>query len=276
MKLATLRDRTRDGRLVVVSRDLTRCVSARPIAATLQQALDDWDYAAPRLGDLGHQLELGSVPSERFHEHDAMSPLPRAFQWLGATTGEDGAQVLTRRGSDRFLAPREPIALPRDLRIGCTCEVAIVTGDVLPGISRGQAVAAVRLLLIVNEIVGPGDDAGQSGSAAWPEHGTAFSPVAVTPDELAASWDDGRIRLSPLVSLNGGAFAAADSSGPIDVAGWIVGAARNRPLAAGTVIGIGAGGATNLLEAGDGIRIEARDAAGHSIFGAIEQAIERA
>ena len=105
MKLATLKDRTRDGQLVVVSRDLTQCVSARPIAATLQAALDDWEHVAPRLEALAFQLELGSVPAERFHEHNAQSPLPRAVPLITSPV-------------DRLKFPVEWLA-PRGSRAGC-------------------------------------------------------------------------------------------------------------------------------------------------------------
>lgn len=171
MKLATLKDRTRDGMLVIVSRDLTRCVSARPIAATLQAALDDWEHAAPRLQDLAHDLELGAVPADRFHEHDALSPLPRAYQWADGSAYVNHVELVRRArgaempasfwtdplmyqgGSDAFLAPRAPIRMPTEaFGIDMEGEIAVITADVPMGASPDEAAAAIRLILLVNDV----------------------------------------------------------------------------------------------------------------------------
>src|SRR5215470_14364629 len=127
MKLASLNNQTRDGSLVVVSRDLTRCTDASFLAPTLQSALDDWARIAPHLQSLAASLEVGSVPSERFHEHDALSPLPRAYQWADGSAYVNHVELVRQArgaempesfwhdplmyqgGSDSFLAPREPI-----------------------------------------------------------------------------------------------------------------------------------------------------------------------
>ncbi len=126
MKLATLKDRTRDGRLVVVSKDLTRYTDVGHIARTLQAALDDWVHVAPRLAAVAESLEAGGQPTQRFHEHDAMSPLPRAYQWADGSAylshvalvrkarGQDLPKdvetepMIYQGGSDSFLAPRDP------------------------------------------------------------------------------------------------------------------------------------------------------------------------
>jgi fumarylacetoacetate (FAA) hydrolase len=335
MKLATLRDRTRDGMLVVVSRDLTRCISARPIAATLQAALDDWAHAAPRLADLSHDLELGAVPSERFHEHDALSPLPRAFQFADGSAYLNHVELVRRArgaempdtlrteplmyqgGSDAFLAPRAPIlAASEDFGVDFEAEVAVVVDDVPAGADRDTAAAAIRLVMLVNDVslrnLVPQEIAKGFGFFQS-KPPSAFSPVAVTPDELAEAWDGDRLRLPILVALNDKPFGRADAGVDMsfDFPALISHAARTRPLGAGAIIGSGtvsnrdadggpgrtiaeggvgfsclaelrsvetiAHGApkTPFLAFGDTVRIEMKDKAGHSIFGAIEQVVER-
>lgn len=335
MKLATLKDRTRDGMLVVVSRDLTRCISARPIAATLQAALDDWAHVAPRLADLSHDLELGAVPSERFHEHDALSPLPRAFQFADGSAYLNHVELVRRArgaempegfrtepliyqgGSDAFLAPRAPIrAASEDFGIDFEAEVAVVVDDVPLGADRDTAAAAIRLVMLVNDVshrnLIPAELAKGFGFFQS-KPSSSFSPVAVTPDELAEAWNGGKLRLPLLVTLNDRPFGRADAGVDMsfDFPALISHAARTRPLGAGTIIGSGTvsnrgadggpgrpiadGGVgysclaelrsvetiahgvpkTPFLAFGDTVRIEMKDKAGHSIFGAIEQVVER-
>lgn len=335
MKLATLRDRTRDGMLVVVSRDLTRCISARPIAATLQAALDDWEHAAPRLADLAHDLELGAVPSERFHEHDALSPLPRAYQWADGSAYVNHVELVRKArgaempesfwtdplmyqgGSDAFLGPREPIRMAsEDYGIDFEAEVAVVVGDVPMGADRAVAGSAVRLVMLVNDVslrnlipaeLGKGFGFFQSKPSS------AFSPVAVTPDELDGAWNGAKLSLPLLVTLNDKPFGRAEAGVDMtfDFPTLIAHAAKTRPLSAGAIIGSGTvsnkgadggpglpiadGGVgysclaeqrtvetilagapkTPFLAFGDTVRIEMKDKAGHSIFGAIEQVVER-
>ena len=155
MKLATLRDGRRDGRLVVVSRDLTRCAAAGTIAPTLQSALDRWAEVAPLLGVLARDVELGSVPLERFHEREAMSPLPRAYQWVDGSAYVNHVELVRKArgaempasfwtdplmyqgGSDAFLGPREPIRVADEAwGIDCEAEVAVIVDDVPMGASR--------------------------------------------------------------------------------------------------------------------------------------------
>ncbi|MFM9857517.1 fumarylacetoacetate hydrolase family protein [Pseudoxanthobacter sp. M-2] len=335
MKLATLRDRTRDGMLVVVSRDLTRCISARPIAATLQAALDDWEHAAPRLADLAHDLELGAVPSERFHEHDALSPLPRAYQWADGSAYVNHVELVRKArgaempesfwtdplmyqgGSDAFLGPREPIRMAsEDYGIDFEAEVAVVVGDVPMGADRAVAGSAVRLLMLVNDVslrnlipaeLGKGFGFFQSKPSS------AFSPVAVTPDELEGAWNGEKLSLPLLVTLNDKPFGRAEAGVDMtfDFPTLVAHAAKTRPLSAGAIVGSGTvsnkgadggpglpiadGGVgysclaeqrtvetilsgapkTPFLAFGDTVRIEMKDKAGHSIFGAIEQVVER-
>ncbi|WP_181704093.1 fumarylacetoacetate hydrolase family protein [Chthonobacter albigriseus] len=327
MKLATLKDRTRDGMLVVVSRDLTRFVSARPIAATLQAALDDWEHAAPRLLDLAHDLELGALPTERFHEHHARSPLPRAYQridgeaYAGLGNPDSGSETdgprLVQAASDSFVGPRDPIlAPPNALDIDLEGGIAVLTGDVPLGASRDEAAAAIRLVMLVNDVGfgGPAADRFAQAGGRLPFSLAAFSPVAVTPDELGPAWDGGKVDLPLLVSINGKPFGKPNAARDVrfDAPALIEHAARTRPLGAGSIIGSGPvsnrgvdggpgqpleqGGvgfasiaarrraetmvagapATAFLAAGDTVRIEMKDKAGHSIFGAIEQSVAQA
>jgi fumarylacetoacetate (FAA) hydrolase len=332
MKLASLKH-GRDGRLVVVTTDLTRATDAFFIAPTLQAALDDWERVAPRLGDLAEQLEHGSVPSFRFHEHDCASPLPRAYQWADGSAYVNHVELVRKArgaempatfwteplmyqgGSDAFLGPRDPIPLVNEDH-GCDleAEVAVVTGDVPMGASREQAVAAIRLVMLVNDVslrnLIPGELAKGFGFFQS-KPSSAFSPVAVTPEELGGAWDGGKVSLPLLAFLNGKPFgrASAGHDMTFDFPALIMHAARTRALSAGTIIGSGTvsnkgadggpgrpvseGGAgysciaeirmvetlatgapkTPFLHIGDTVRIEMKDAKGHSIFGAIEQQV---
>ncbi|MEO5325842.1 fumarylacetoacetate hydrolase family protein [Mesorhizobium sp. CC13] len=244
MKLATLKSGTRDGQLVVVSRDLTRYTDASFLAPDLQAALDDWRRISPHLTTLAESLEIGAVPSARFHEHDALAPLPRVYQRVG--------------GGDAFIAPRDPIELTgksRDARVEAS--VAAIVTDV--GLATGEAGAreAVALLVLAADTV---LDGGQTGTST-------LSPVAVTPDELGGTWD-GAVHL-----------ALSVGSRTVATGGWtpfpqlIANATVGRPLHAGAVVRGGAEVISASL--GDTVRIEMKDAAGHSIFGAIEQQIGR-
>ena len=333
MKLASLRDGTRDGRLVVVSRDLTRCADARHIAPTLQRALDDWDACAPDLDAIARSLEAGGQPVERFHEHGALSPLPRAYQWADGSAYVNHVELVRRArgaempesfwteplmyqgGSDSFLAPREPIRLAdAGWGIDMEAEIAVVTGDVPMGASRDEALRAIRLVMLVNDVslrnLIPGELAKGFGFFQS-KPSSAFSPVAVTPDALAG-WRDGRLHGTLMVDLNGRPFGRADAGEDMtfDFGTLVAHAARTRPLAAGSIVGSGTvsnredsgpgrpvadggrgysciaeqrmvetiqGGApvTPFLAFGDVVRIEMRDDHNHSIFGAIEQSVER-
>ena len=330
MKLASLKW-GRDGRLVVVSRDLAWCVEAVNVAPTLQAALDDWERCEPLLQGLADSLEHGSVPRVRFHEHDAESPLPRASQWAdGSAYVNHVALVRQARaadmpasfwtdpliyqgGSDAFLAPRDPIPLA-DEAWGCDMEgeIAVVTGDVAQGASREEGLAAIRLVMLANDVslrnLIPGEIS-KSFGFYQSKPASAFSPVAVTPDELGAAWTEGRLSGALEVELNGKPLGEADAGVDMtfDFGTLIAHAAKTRSLCAGTIIGSGTvsnrgpdggpgktvaeGGVgysclaelrtvetlntgapvTPFLKVGDRVRIEMRDAKRHSIFGAIEQ-----
>ena len=264
MKLASLKsDSGRDGRLVVVSADLHWFTDASLIAPTLQAALDDWEACEPQLRGLAESLEHGSVPKERFHEREAASPLPRAYQWAdGSAYVNHVALVRQARkaempetfwtdplmyqgASDQFLAPRDPIPLG-DEAWGCDleAEVAVITGDVRQGASRDEALAAVRLVCLVNDVslrnLIPAELAKGFGFVQSKPH-SALSPVAVTPDALGDAWKDGKLHGAVLVSLNGEEFGKADAGVDMtfDFGTLIAHAAKTRSLAAGTIIGSG-------------------------------------
>lgn len=244
MKLATLKDSTRDGKLVVVSKDLTRCSEVGHIARTLQAALDDWAHAGPRLARVAIGVETGAQPTMRFHEHDAASPLPRAFFWVG--------------GSGGFSGPRDPISVPQGAsNMSTTAQFAVITDDVDVQASADEAKQAILLVLLANDVSADGANSSSS-----------FSPVAVTPDELGDGWD-----LSLLVRRNGkpvdgGKGGAKESASAVAVA------AGKRSLVAGSIVATGACLVTSALSLGDMVRVEMNDRTGHSIFGAIEQTVE--
>jgi len=334
MKLATLRDGSRDGQLVVVSRDLTQCTVVNHIAATLQDALDDWSALAPRLARAAEALESGSQPTQRFHESEALSPLPRAYQWADGSAYVNHVELVRKArnaempasfwtdplmyqgGSDAFLAPRDAIRMEDDAwGIDMEGEVAVIVDDTPMGASVDEARDRIRLVMLVNDVslrnlipaeLGKGFGFFQSKPSS------AFSPVAVTPDELGDAWDGGKLHRPLLVDYNDKPFGRADAGVDMtfDFPTLIAHAAKSRPLSAGAIIGsgtvsnkldggpgrsIGEGGAgfsciaeirmietiksgkptTPFMSFGDKVRIEMKDGAGHSIFGAIEQTVEK-
>ncbi|TCD14867.1 fumarylacetoacetate hydrolase family protein [Oricola cellulosilytica] len=334
MKLATLKNGSRDGRLVVVSRDLTKCSDVRHIAPTLQAALDNWATASRRLENVAEGIEAGAQPTERFHEHDAMSPLPRAFQWADGSAYVNHVELVRRArgaempasfwtdplmyqgGSDSFLGPRDAICMPdENWGIDFEGEVAVVTGDVRMGAGRDEARKAIRLLMLVNDISLRGlipAELGKGFGFFQSKPSSAFSPVAVTPDELGEAWDGAKLSLPLNVDFNGKPFGRANAGIDMtfDFGQLVVHAAKTRRLGAGTIIGSGTvsnkveggpgkpvseGGAgysciaeirmietiddgnaaTDFMTFGDTVRIEMKDPQGHSIFGAIEQTVEK-
>ncbi|MHB2266143.1 fumarylacetoacetate hydrolase family protein [Aliihoeflea sp. PC F10.4] len=334
MKLATLKNGTRDGKLVVVSNDLTRYADASFLVPTLQAALDDWRRIAPHLEALAESLEHGSVPSERFHEHDALSPLPRAYQWADGSAYVNHVELVRKArnaempasfwtdpliyqgGSDAFLAPRDPIVMADEaFGIDMEGEIAVIVDDVPMGASVDEARQAIRLVMLVNDVSLRGlipAELGKGFGFFQSKPSSAFSPVAVTPDELGDAWDGGKLSLPLAVDYNGKPFGRADAGVDMtfDFPTLIAHAAKTRALAAGTIVGSGTvsnkldggpgkpvdgGGVgysciaeirmietiktgkatTPFMRFGDTVRIEMKDAAGHSIFGAIEQVVEK-
>jgi fumarylacetoacetate (FAA) hydrolase len=330
VKLASLRS-GRDGQLVVVSRDLRRMLPADGIAATLQDALDDWAAIAPRLESLSVRVNAGA--GAPFDERLCHSPLPRAFQWADGSAYVNHVELVRKArhaempasfwtdplmyqgGSDAFLAPREPIHMASEAwGIDFEAEVAVITGDVPMGATAEVAAAAIRLVMLVNDVslreLIPAELAKGFGFFQS-KPSSAFSPAAVTPDELGAAWDGRRLHGSLQVALNGAPFGRADTGVDMvfDFPTLVAHAAKTRPLCAGSIIGSGTvsnkdedggpgrpvaeGGrgysclaelrtvetlrrgkpVTPFMRTGDIVRIEMRDGAGQSIFGAIEQAV---
>lgn len=262
MKLASLKH-GRDGRLVVVSQDLHWFTDAFLIAPTLQAALDDWDRCGPRLLALAESLEHEAVPRGRFHERDAASPLPRAYQWADGSAYVNHVELVRRArgaempasfwtdplmyqgGSDSFLAPRDPIPLA-DPAWGCDleAEIVVVVGDVAQGATRDEALAAVRLVGLVNDVslrnLIPAELAKGFGFVQS-KPASALSPVFVTPEALGDRWKDGKLHGELTVQLNGADFGKADAGVDMtfDFGTLIAHLAKTRSLSAGTIIGSG-------------------------------------
>jgi fumarylacetoacetate (FAA) hydrolase len=336
MKLATLNDGTRDGKLVVVSKDLTRYCAADNIAPTLQAALDDWDRIAPKLQALYTDVEHEAVPCERFHEREAHSPLPRAYQWADGSAYINHVELVRKArdaevpesfyhdplmyqgGSDKFLPPRADIPLG-DPAWGCDMEgeIAVITNDVPMGVSKEEAADHIKLLMLVNDVSLRGlipAELGKGFGFFQSKPSSAFSPVAVTPDELGDAWKDSVIHLPLMVDYNGEPFGRAEAGedATFSLAELVAHAAKTRELGAGAIIGSGTvsnkgedggpgkpvseGGRgysciaeirmietiydgepkTRFMRAGDTVRVEMKDRQGHSIFGAIEQKVVEA
>ncbi|KQM98246.1 fumarylacetoacetate hydrolase family protein [Sphingomonas sp. Leaf25] len=262
MKLASLKH-GRDGRLVVVSTDLAWYADASAIAPTLQAALDDWDRVEGDLRNLATDLDHDVIPKDRFHERDAASPLPRAYQWADGSAYVNhvalvrqarGAEMpdsfwhdplMYQGGSDGFLGPRDPIPAGDDSwGLDFEGEVVVVTGDVAMGASREEALAAVRLVGLTNDVslrgLIPGELAKGFGFFQS-KPASAFSPVFATPDSLGSWWRDGKLHRRLCVDLNGVAFGRAEAGEDMtfDFGTLIAHAAQTRALGAGTIIGSG-------------------------------------
>jgi len=334
MKLASLKG-GRDGRLVVVSRDLDRAADASAVASTLQAALDDWPAAEPRLAEIAEALEADRIAHFSFDPQKSAAPLPRAFGWSDGSAYVNhvalvrrarGAEVpasfwtdplIYRGGSDAFLGARDPIAIADlDWGVDFEAEVAVVVGDVPMGGGPDAGREAIRLLMLVNDVsfrnLIPAELA--KGFGFFQGKGqTAFSAVAVTPDELGPAWDGVKVHLPLLSHVNGALFGRPQAGVDMtfDFPALVAYAAKTRPVKAGTIIGSGTvsnrdadgspgrpvaeGGVgysciaelrsvetirhgaakTPFLKFGDRVRIEMLDAQGHSIFGAIDQEVVR-
>ncbi len=262
MKLASLKH-GRDGRLVVVSQDLNWFTDAFLIAPTLQAALDDWERCGPRLEALAESLEHEAVPRGRFHERDAASPLPRAYQWADGSAYVNHVELVRKArgaempesfwtdplmyqgGSDSFLSPRDPIPLA-DEAWGCDleAEIVVVVGDVPQGATREQALDAIRLVGLVNDVslrnLIPAELAKGFGFVQS-KPASALSPVLVTPEALGDRWKDGKLHGALSVQLNGEDFGKADAGVDMtfDFGTLIAHLAKTRSLGAGTIIGSG-------------------------------------
>ncbi|BCW88865.1 hypothetical protein sos41_20090 [Alphaproteobacteria bacterium SO-S41] len=263
MKLATIKDGTRDGRLAVVSRDLARAAYADGIAHTLQAALDDWENLGPRLAALHGAVNGGTVQTFPFDEMAALAPLPRAYQWADGSAYVNHVALVRKArnaempesfwtdplmyqgGSDIMLSPRQPIALGDEAwGLDCEAEVAVITGDVPQGADEATAEAAIKLIVILNDVslrnLIPAELA-KSFGFFQSKPSSAFAPVAVTPHELGEAWREGKVHGALRVTLNDLPFGMADAG--IDMTfsfpRLIVHAAKTRALGAGTIIGSG-------------------------------------
>ncbi len=331
MKLGSLKS-GRDGRLIVVSSDLSRYMPADDITPTLQSALDDWATFEPQLAARAETVEAGA--GEPFDAREVASPLPRAYQWADGSAYVNhvelvrkarGAEIpesfwtdplMYQGGSDAFLGPRDDVlAASEDWGIDFEAEVAVITDDVPLGVSAEDAGQYIRLIMIVNDVslrnLIPGELAKGFGFFQS-KPSSAFSPVAVTPDELGDAWRDSVLHLPLISHLNGDAFGKPEAGVDMtfNFGQLIAHAAKSRPLCAGTIIGSGTvsnklddgpgkpvadGGVgysciaeirmietidsgapkTSFMQFGDRIRIEMLDAAGQSIFGAIDQVVTK-
>lgn len=333
MKLASLKQ-GRDGRLVIVSRDLSKAVDAADIAATLQAALDNWDVAAPLLQARYEALNEGSIQGGLFDQSACASPLPRAYAWMDGSAYLNhvelvrkarGAEVpesfysdplMYQGGSDTFIGPRDPIlAADEGYGIDMEAELAIITDDVPMGVSDKAAADHIKLVMLVNDVSLRGlipNELRKGFGFVQGKASSAFSPVCVTPDELGAAWENSTIDLPLLVDYNGEAFGKANvkTDMTFNMAELISHAAKTRSLCAGTIIGSGTvsnkfdgaegkkiedGGVgysciaeirmiekiqsgefkTPFMRFGDHVGIEMNDAQGNSIFGRIENYVEK-
>lgn len=270
MKLASLKS-GRDGKLVVVSRDLKTCRPAGKIAPTLQHALDNWDDVVPALEKIAAKVERGG---DNFDQAACASPLPRAYQWTDGSAYVNHVELVRKArgvevpesfwtdpliyqgGSDSFIGPRDAIvAASEDWGIDFEAEVAVVTGDVPMGVSAEDAAQYIRLVMIVNDVslrnLVPRELAKGFGFYQS-KPSSAFAPVAVTIDELGDAWQDNKVHLPLLSFLNSELFGKPDAGVDMtfDFGQLIAHAAKSRPLTAGSIIGSGT--VSNKLDGGPG------------------------
>jgi len=264
MKLATLKTSGRDGRLIVVSRDLQLAVAASEVAPTLQAVLDDWEHKMPKLAQLSAALnQRRATDTFAFNPSRCASPLPRAYQFADGSAYVNHVELVRKSrgaempasfwtdplmyqgGSDSFIGPCDPIlAETEDWGIDLEGEVAVITGDVPIGIPAEQAASRIRLVMLANDVslrnlipaeLSKGFGFFQSKPAS------SFSPVAVTPDEIGEAWDGGKVRLPIVVHINGQPFGRPNAGDDMtfDFPQLIAHAARTRELEAGTIVGSG-------------------------------------
>ncbi|CAN1490064.1 MhpD 2-keto-4-pentenoate hydratase/2-oxohepta-3-ene-1,7-dioic acid hydratase (catechol pathway) [Burkholderiaceae bacterium] len=331
MKLATYKDGSRDGQLVVVSRDLSTAHYATGIATRLQQVLDDWDFLAPQLQDLYDTLNHGKARHAfPFDPALCMAPLPRAYQWAdgsayinhvelvrAARKAEVPASFYTdplmyQGGSDDFLGPKDDVVCASEAYgIDFEAEVAVITGDVPMRATPEQALGRIRLVMLANDVslrnLIP-DELGKGFGFVQSKPATAFSPVAVTLDELGEAWDKGRLHLTVQSTWNGRKVGMCDA-GPdmtFHFGQLIAHVCKTRNVRAGSIIGSGTVSnqgvevkgkkdwpkgysciaekraietildgkpSTDFMKFGDTIRIEVKGKDGQTVFGAIDQKI---
>ena len=323
MKLATYQDGSRDGQLVVVSRDLSTAHYASGIATRLQQVLDDWNFLSPQLEDLYLTLNHGKARHAfAFEPRQCMAPLPRAFQWADGSAFINHVELVRQArsaevpdsfytdplmyqgGSDDFLGPTDDIVVPDEaFGIDFEAELAVVTGDVTMGSGADAALEGIRLLMLANDVslrnLIP-DELAKGFGFFQSKPATAFSPVAVTPDELGGAWKGGRVHLNLESVWNGKRVGLCDAGDEMTFhfGQLIAHICRTRNVRAGSIVGSGTvsnkdwsrgysciaekraietieSGApkTEFMRYGDTIRIEMKGTDGSSVFGAIEQKV---
>ena len=331
MKLATYKDGSRDGQLVVVSRDLQTAHYATGIAARLQQALDDWGFISPQLQDLYETLNSGKARHAfPFDPKQCMAPLPRAYQWADGSAYINHVELVRlarnsqvpenyyteplmyQGGSDDFLGPNDaPQFVTEDWGIDFEAEVAVVTGDVPMTSTPEQALEGIRLVMLANDWslrhLIP-DELAKSFGFFQSKPATAFSPVAVTLDELGDAWSEGKLNLTLQSQWNGRTVGMCDAGQEMTFhfGQLIAHICKTRNVRAGSIVGSGTVSnraiekdgqkewvkgysciaekraietildgkpSTDYMKFGDTIRIEMKGKDGQSVFGAIEQKV---
>ncbi len=323
MKVGSLKTGGRDGTLIVVSPDLTRAVRVPGIAPTLQTALDNWEIVSPELESVYHLLNKGEMADVFPLDFlQLASPLPRAYQWADGSAYLNHVELVRKArgaelpdnlrtdpliyqgGSDGFLGPFDPIPVAsEDWGIDFEAEVAVITDDVPMGVTVGEASEHIKLVMLVNDVslrnLIPNELAKGFGFFQG-KPASAFSPVAVSPDELGTAWDGRKLNLPLSTWFNGKLFGNPDAGVDMafDFPALIAHAARTRSLAAGSIIGSGTVSnrdrsrgcsciaerrmieiieqktpSTLFMRFGDRVHIEMLDPEGRSIFGAIDQQV---
>ena len=331
MKLATYKDGSRDGQLVVVSRDLSSAHYATAIADRMQQVLDDWNFLSPQLQDLSDSLNFGKARHAfPFDPRQCMAPLPRAYQWADGSAYLNHVELvraarkatvpesfytdpLMYQGvSDDMLGPCDDVVCTSaDFGIDFEAEVVVVTGDVPMGSSPERALEAIRLVALANDVslrnLIP-DELAKGFGFVQSKPATAFSPVAVTLDELGESWDKGRLHLTLQSTWNGRKVGMCEAGAEMTFhfGQLIAHLCRTRNVRAGSIVGAGTVSnkgvevngrmewpkgysciaekraietiqdgqpSTAYMKFGDTIRIEVKGRDGQSVFGAIDQQI---
>jgi fumarylacetoacetate (FAA) hydrolase len=325
MKLATLKNGTRDGQLVLVSRDLSACVAVSDLAATMQALLDHWASLEAAMRERYDALNRGDLPGTiAFAFEQAEAPLPRAFQWCDGSAYLSHAELVRKArkaempsflyhdplmyqgASDTFIGPRDDIVIADTAwGIDLEAEIAVVTDDVPMGVSKTDAASHIKLVMLVNDVslrnLMP-HELSKGFGFFHSKPSTAFSGIAVTPDELGSHWDGAKLNLRVTSHVNGQLLGQphAGTDLDFDFATLLEHAARTRSLSAGTVIGSGtvsnrdpeAGSSclqerrmletiehgepsTPFLTFGDEVRIEVLDPSGATVFGAIQQKVRQ-
>ena len=331
MKLATYKDGSRDGQLVVVSRDLSTAHYATGIANKMQQVLDDWGFIAPQLVDLYETLNLGKARHAfPFDPAMCMAPLPRAYQWADGSAyinhvelvrAARGAEVpdsfykdplMYQGGSDDFMGAQDDVVCAsEDFGIDFEAEIAVITADVPMNSTPDEALEGIRLVMLANDVSLRNliaNELAKGFGFVQSKPATAFSPVAVTLDELGDAWDNGRLNLTVQSTWNGRKVGMCEA-GPemtFHFGQLIAHICKTRNVRAGSVVGSGTVSnqgievrgkkewpkgysciaekraietildgkpSTEFMKYGDTIRIEAKGADGQSVFGAIDQKI---